>query len=289
MRVLVFGANGQLGLELARVLPPDATLAPRAAVDVCDAGAVAAAVADCRPDVVVNCAADNRVDALEAEPDAAFATNAEGAEHVAAAAAGAGALVVHTSTDYVFGAGRTPVRPWVESDEPAPHGVYARSKAAGEQRVIATAPRAVIVRLSGLYAAGGARAKGGSFVDRVLARARAGERLRVVADQTASPTWARDAAAAIALALPRWCAVGAPLGVYHVANAGACSWWELARAALALAGVAAEVEPVDTAAFGAPAPRPAYSALASERLAALGVPPLRPWRAALAAYLAGGG
>jgi dTDP-4-dehydrorhamnose reductase len=289
VRVLVFGADGQLGRELARVLPPDATLATRAAVDVRDAGAVVTAVGACRPDVVVNCAADNRVDALEAEPDVAFATNADGAAHVAAAAAGAGALVVHTSTDYVFGAARAPARPWLESDEPAPRGVYARSKAAGERRVLATAPRAVIVRLSGLYAAGGARAKGGSFVDRVLARARAGERLRVVADQTTSPTWAQDAAAAIALALPRWRAPGAPLGVYHVANAGACSWWAFARAALALAGVAADVEPVDTATFGAPAPRPAYSALASERLAGLGVPPLRPWRAALAAYLARGG
>jgi len=137
------------------------------------------------------------------------------------------------------------------------------------------------VRLAALYAAGGA-----GFLDRVLARARAGERLRVVHDQVTAPTWARDVAAALARLLPRLVRGDAPGGIYHLTNAGACSWYEFARAALALAGVDAEVEPITSAELAAPAPRPAYSVLANTRLAAIGEPPLRHWRDALAAYLA---
>jgi len=122
-------------------------------------------------------------------------------------------------------------------------------------------------------------------VDRILARARAGEPLRVVADQITSPTWARDVARAIAEALPVWLAPDAPLGIYHFANAGMCTWHRLACTALDLAGVQAAIEPVDTATFAAPAPRPAFSALASVRVDALGITPLRPWEAALRAYL----
>jgi dTDP-4-dehydrorhamnose reductase len=287
VRVVVFGAEGQLGRELARVLPAGARLVPRRDADVRDAAAVAAVIAAARPDVVVNCAADNRVDAAEADPEEAFATNAAGAAHVATAAAAAGALLVHTSTDYVFPGDRSAEGPpYLEHDRPAPRGAYARSKYEGERRVGALAPRAVIVRTAGLYAAGGSRTKGGSFVDRVLARARRGAPLRVVTDQVTSPTWARDAARVIAAALPRWLEPGAPLGIHHVSNTGACSWWELARAALELTGLPPDVEPVDSATFGAAAPRPPYSALASARLDALGLAPLRPWRAALAAYLA---
>src|SRR5438132_1631000 len=124
-------------------------------------------------------------------------------------------------------------------------------------------------------------------VDRVLARARAGGRLRVVHDQVTAPTWARDVATALARLLPRLVRGDAPGGIYHLTNAGACSWYEFAGAALALAGVDAEVEPITSAELAAPAPRPPYSVLANTRLAAIGEPPLRSWQDALAAYLAG--
>src|SRR5438093_1045699 len=114
----------------------------------------------------------------------------------------------------------------------------------------------------------------------------AAERLRVVPDQVTAPTWARDVAAALARLLPRLVRGDAPGGIYHLTNAGACSWYEFARAALALAGVDAEVEPITSAELAAPAPRPPYSVLANTRLAAIGEPPLRHWRDALAAYLA---
>jgi dTDP-4-dehydrorhamnose reductase len=286
VRVVVVGAGGQLGRELARVLPAGATLLARANLDVRDEAAVGARLGATRADVIVNAAADNRVDAAESDPGAAFATNAAGAAHVARAAAALGALLVHFSTDYVFdGHAR---RPYREDDRPEPLGAYGRSKHAGERLVAGLAPRHVIVRLAGLYARGGARGKGGSFVDRILAQAEAGRPLRVVADQVTAPTWARDVAETVQALLPRWVEGTAPRGLYHLSNGGECSWHDFACAALTCRGRRERVEPISTAALDAAAPRPAYSVLADTRLAPLGVPPLRHWHDALSAYLAAG-
>jgi dTDP-4-dehydrorhamnose reductase len=280
MRVVVVGGTGQLGRELLRALPAAATMAPsRAELDLTDAPAVAARLAALVPAAVVNAAADNRVDAAEADPAGSLAVNTLGVAALAAACRATGAYLVQLGTDYVFD-GRAG-RPYTEDDAPNPLGAYARSKLEGERLARELAPRHAVVRVAGLYAAGGA-----GFVDRVLARARAGERLRVVADQVTGPTWARDVARALARLLPRLVAGDAPRGIYHVTNAGACSWYEFACAALALARVDAEVEPITSAELGARAPRPPYSVLANTRLAAIGEPPLRHWRDALAAYLA---
>ena len=281
MRVVVVGGTGQLGRELARVLPgADTTVLSRAELDLTDTAAVAPRLTALAPSAVLNAAADNRVDAAEQDPAPAMAVNALGVAALAEACRRSGALLVHMSTDYVFD-GRAG-RPYTEEDPPSPLGAYARSKLAGELLARALAPRHAVVRLAALYAAGGA-----GFVDRVLARARTGGRLRVVHDQVTAPTWARDVAAALARLLPRLVRGDAPGGIYHLTNAGACSWYEFARAALALAGVDAEVEPITSAELAAPAPRPAYSVLANTRLAAIGEPPLRSWQDALAAYLAG--
>jgi dTDP-4-dehydrorhamnose reductase len=286
VRVLVIGAAGQLGRELLRVLPTGTVGLGRDALDVRDAQAVAARVAQERPDVIVNVAADNRVDAAEADPRDAQAVNAQAVEHLARAANDAGAFLVHTSTDYVFdGRARTP---YAEDAAPNPLGAYARSKRAGELACAAHAARHAVVRVAGLYAAGGSRGKGGSFVDRILAQARRGEALRVVDDQVTAPTWARDVATVLARLVPRWAAGGAPTGIWHVTNAGQCSWFDFARAALEIAGIDASVTPIATATLGAAAPRPAFSVLANTRLHAVGEPPLRPWRAALTAYLTAG-
>jgi len=287
MRVVVVGAGGQLGRELVRVLPRATTVAlVRADLDLRDTEAVAARIGELAPAAVVNAAAENRVDAAEEDPTEAVAVNALGAAALARGCRAANAFFVHVSTDYVFDGRAT--RPYTEDDPPNPAGAYARTKLAGELLVRALAPGHAVVRVAGLYAAGAGGGAGRSFVDRVLAQARArAAPLRVVADQVTAPTYARDVAAVLARLLPRWVAGDAPGGIYHLTNAGACSWYQFARAALELAGVAATVEPITSAALGAPAPRPRYSVLAGTRLAALGEPPLRPWREALAAYLAG--
>jgi len=285
MRIVVVGASGQLGRELVRVLPPGDTVGlARADLDLRDADAIGPALAARAPAVVINATAENRVDAAEDDPSDAVAVNALAVAALARACRALGALLVHLSTDYVFD-GRAG-RPYAEDDVPNPLGAYARTKLAGELLARTLAPRHAVVRVAGLYAHGGSRGKGGSFVDRILAQAREGRPLRIVDDQITAPTWARDVAAALARLIPRLHGGSAPGGVYHVTNAGSCSWFEFARTALELAGVRTELSAVSTATFAARAPRPAYSVLANTRLAALGEPPLRSWRAALEAYLA---
>ena len=283
--MVVVGAAGQLGRELVRVLPPETTVPlARADLDLRDPVAVTARLVALAPTMVVNAAADNRVDAAEDDPADAVAVNEVAVGTLARACRDTGAWLVQLGTDYVFdGSG---ARPYTEDDPPRPLGAYARSKLAGELLARALAPHHAVVRVAGLYAHGGSRGKGGSFVDRVLAQARAGERLRVVSDQVTAPTWARDVATALARLLPRLLARDAPGGIYHLTAAGECSWYDFARAVLELAGVPAEIQPITTAELGARAPRPHYSVLANTRLSGLGEPPLRHWREALAAYLA---
>jgi len=284
MQVVVLGAAGQLGRELLRVLPRETTVPlTRAELDLRDGTAVAARLVELAPAAVLNAAADNRVDAAEEGPGEAVAVNALAVAAVAHACRQTDAYLVQLSTDYVFD-GRAR-RPYTEEDAPNPASVYARTKLAGELLARTLVQRHAVVRVAGLYAAGGSRGKGGSFVDRVLARARAAERLRVVADQVTAPTYARDVASALARLLPRLLRGDAPSGVYHITNGGACSWYEFARAALDLVGVTADIEPITTVELAAPAPRPAYSVLANTRLATIGEPPLRPWHEALAAYI----
>ena len=275
MRALVVGSGGQLGRELVALLGADVVWAgDRAEIDVTDGGAVAALVSRVRPDTVFNAAAWNRVDAAESEPGAAFAVNASGPHFLARAAREAGALLVHYSTDYVFDG--TASRPYREDDVPRPLGVYGASKLAGEHLVAAAGGEHLVVRTSGVLGRGGSEQKGGSFVERIVAQARAGEPLRVVADQVFSPTGAADLAAA-SIALVR----AGVRGLVHVTNAGSCTWHELAVAALAVAGLDAPVERIATADLRLPARRPPYSVLDGSRYARLGLPPLRHWRAAL--------
>lgn len=274
MRVLITGAGGQLGGELAARLRGAVALG-RAELPIDDADAVERALAQHRPELVFNCAAYNAVDRAESEPEAARAVNAAGAENVARACAAAGARLVHFSTNFVFD-GRLD-RPYVESDAPAPQSAYARSKHEGELRVLEALPGALVVRAAAIFGAGGSAAKGGSFPERILARARAGEPLRVVADQRVNPTYTGDLAGAV-LALTE----SGLTGLVHVVPGDCGSWHELAVEVLGLAGLGdVEVEAVSTEELGAPAARPANGCLGSIRVA-----PLRPWREGLAAYWA---
>jgi dTDP-4-dehydrorhamnose reductase len=283
LRAVVVGSGGQLGRELVALLGAELAWAgDRAEVDVTDERAVSALVARVKPDVVFNATAWNRVDAAEAEVAAAFAVNAFAPHLLARAARDAGALLVHYSTDYVFDG--TATRPYREDNTPRPLGVYGASKLSGEHLVAAAGGEHLVVRTSGVFGRGGSEQKGGSFVERILAQARAGQPLRVVADQVFAPTFAPDLAAA-SIALVR----SGARGLFHVTNAGSCSWHDLAVAALACAGLDVPVEPISIAALGLPARRPAYSVLDASRCLERGLPPLRCWRDTLPDALAGTG
>jgi len=281
VKALVAGAQGQLGRDLVAVLGGEVAWAGgRAELDVTDGEAVWSTVVRVRPDVIFNGAAYNKVDGAETETGRALEVNALAPSMLARAAQEVGALLVHFSTDYVFDGRAT--APYREDDCPQPLGAYGVSKLAGEKLVLASRAEHLIVRTSAIFGRGGSRQKGGSFVERILEQARAGRPLRVVSDQTFSPTFSPDLAAG-AVALVR---AGAR-GLIHVANQGSCTWHELASKGLALAGIQAPVAEITTAELKLAAKRPAYSVLDTGRYQSLGLPPLRPWADALASSLAG--
>jgi dTDP-4-dehydrorhamnose reductase len=286
MRITVIGAAGQVGTDIvdaARRAGCDVVTVNRAECDVTDKAAVHATLRSLEPgDAVVNTAAYHRTDDCELRPDLALAVNAVGAQHVADAAREHGASVAFLSSDYVFdGAKRSP---YLESDVPRPINAYGVSKLAGEMLVEQSNSGAYVVRVSSVFGVAGSSGKGGNFVETMIAKARRGERIEVVDDIVMAPTYSADAAGLLVSLLMR----RAPFGIYHLANAGSCSWHAFAQAILEAAG--SEVRPVavGSAAMPTRARRPSYSVLASERLGELGLH-ARGWREALCAYLAAKG
>jgi dTDP-4-dehydrorhamnose reductase len=276
MRVLVTGAGGMMGRALMLLMKGrhQATGLARADLDVADAAAVERRVAEERPQLVIHAGAMTRVDDCEKEWEEAFRVNALGSRHVAVAAERAGASLVYLSSDFVFDGAKE--EPYLEWEEPRPLSVYGASKLAGEREVRAHATRHYVVRTSWVFGPGGR-----NFVDAILAAARAGKPLRVVTDQVGVPTYTRDLAAAL-LEL----AESGFYGTYHVTNAGSCSWHEYACTILRLAGMKdVPVGETTAAAWGAPAPRPAYSVLRNFAWIQSGFGPLRPWTEALEDYL----
>jgi len=276
MRIVVTGADGQLGVELVRALAPRAEVVGTTVgdLDLTDPGCPDR-VAALRPDWVVHAAAATDVDGCERDPALAFAVNGEGTRRVAEGCRRAGARLLYVSTDYVFD-GRKGT-PYAEHDTPAPLNVYGCSKLAGEEATRSLDRRWAIVRTAWLYGV-----HGKNFVKTILDRARAGQPLQVVDDQVGPPTYAADLAEAVALLL-----AGGHLGVFHVTNSGACSWFAFAREILRLAGLdPAAVRSMTSAELDRPARRPAYSVLGNAAWTAAGLAPLRPWPEALAAMLA---
>lgn len=274
MRLLVTGAAGMLGRDVvaaANDAGHEVVALARADLDITDAAAVRAAVRDARPHAVVNCAAWTDVDGAEADEAAATAVNGDGAGHVAAAAAEFGAHLLHVSTDYVFdGAAR---EPYPEDAPTAPASAYGRSKLAGERAVTAAGGGHAIVRTAWVFGP-----HGRNFVDTMRRLGADRDEVRVVDDQIGSPTYTGHLAAALVTA-----AEGRLTGVLHVTASGRCSWFELARATFEETGGDCRVLRQSTAELGRPAPRPAFSVLASTRRDA---PVLPDWREGLRAHLA---
>jgi dTDP-4-dehydrorhamnose reductase len=274
---LITGGSGQLGHALQRALAARgeaATAFSHGELDIADADAIARAHDRCNARVVVNCAALTKVDGCERDPELAERVNARGPALLARACAarGRGAKLVLVCTEFVFaGDGE---RPYREDDPPAPRSVYGRSKLAGEHAAL-EAPGALVVRTSWVYG------RGRNFPAAILAQAREGKPLRVVADQRGRPTYAADLADAILQLV-----AADARGIVNFANDGEATWLELARRVLDACGFAERpIQPLRTEELGLPAPRPRYSVLDLGRARALGVTP-RDWRAALSVYLA---
>ena len=271
MKILITGANGQLGTDLVRVCEAagDEPLAfGRDVLDLADRDSVMLTAAAANPDVIVNCGAWTAVDACESDPDRAYAVNAMGVRWVADAARRTGAHLVHISTDYVFDG--TKPTPYDEWDTPNPQSVYGRSKWAGEQHLD---PSHACVRTSWVCSA-----HGNNMVSTVLRLADRPE-LAFVDDQHGCPTFTTDLAEAV-----RHLAVERLSGTWHITNSGATTWYGFVRDVLEAVGENPDkVRPITTAELDPPRPahRPANSVLDNAALRAAGFPPLQHYRDAL--------
>ena len=266
MRLLLTGADGQVGFELRRALAPlgEVTACGRAQMNLADEAAILAALEAARPDVIVNPAAYTAVDKAETERDAAFAVNAAAPGVLARWAAANGALLVHYSTDYVF-AGDKPA-PYGEDDETGPQSVYGASKWAGEQAVRAAGARHLILRTSWVFGA-----HGGNFLKTMLRLAQERDALKVVGDQVGAPTGAALIADVTAQLIGRYHARPEAFadGTYHLAAQGETSWHGYAQRVIRRAGergfplrlAADAVEAIPSEQYPLPARRPANSRL----------------------------
>jgi dTDP-4-dehydrorhamnose reductase len=239
----------------------------RMTADITSHDDVAKELASIRPAWVFHLAAFTRVDDCESKPDLAHHVNADGAGNVAGAAHDVGASLLYISTDYVFdGKAEQPYR---EEDSTGPLSVYGRSKLEGEHQVRRANPRHLIVRTSWLYGH-----HGRCFPKAILDRVKAGAPLRVVNDQRGAPTWTIDLARGL-LALVGRGAVGE---TFHCSAGGACTWFDFAEHIVGRSGREAQIEAIGSAAFGAPAPRPAYSVLSNDKFEQATGNRLRDWK-----------
>jgi dTDP-4-dehydrorhamnose reductase len=274
VKILVTGAAGMLGRDVmlaAGNAGHEVVGFGHTELDVTDADAVTAKLAAERPAAVVNCAAWTDVDGAEDAEAEATRVNGEGAGNVAAAAASVEASVVYVSSDYVFDGSKA--APYVETDQTAPLSAYGRSKLAGEEATRAANKRHFVVRSAWLFGTAGR-----NFVETMLRLAADHGEVLVVRDQVGSPTYTWHLAYGIVRLIE-----GVEFGIHHMAAAGACSWYEFAGEIFEQAKVECKVMSATTEMLGRPAPRPAYSALASQREHAIELPS---WQDGLAAFLA---
>ena len=281
MKILITGANGQLGTDLCKVLK-EHNLLPLTIDDgdICDWNFLQKTVSKFKPVVIINTAAYVRVDDCEDRRELAFQINALGARNVAVAAEETGASLIHISTDYVFGGEQlTHTIPYTEYDAPIPCNTYGESKLAGDNYVMHLCRRHIIVRSSALFGTAGALGKGGNFVETMLRLGREKDEIRVVDDQVFSPTFTYDLAVRIAELLDtRY------YGIINVTNSGACSWQEFATEILKTAGIKTPVIPISSAEYPTRARRPSYSVLDNFQSRLLGLKEIRHWKDALKDY-----
>ena len=270
MKLLVTGANGQVGCELRQSLAPlgEVIALDRAACDLARPAEVARILRAATPDIIVNAAAYTAVDRAEQEEELATLINGTAVGEIAQAARQLGALLIHYSTDYVFD-GRKDA-PYAEDDVPSPLSAYGRSKLAGERAIAQCGGRYLIVRTSWIYAA-----RGHNFLKTVLRLARERDELRIVDDQIGAPTWARDLAAATAAmtrqARQEIARDDFESGLFHVTGSGATSWFVFAQAVVKQAeqfGLLArksKIVPIASSEYPVAATRPKNSRLSGAR------------------------
>ena len=279
MKIALIGANGQLGTDLLPLLGDDVWSLGHEDIEIRDAEVVESVLTEMEPDCVINTAAYNHVDLAEDEPERAFAVNALGPRNLSLYCEPRDIVLLHVSTDYVFGldAGRT--LPYTESDAPGPLGAYATSKLAGEYFVRSLCRRHFVVRTCGLYGHAAQHGKG-NFVETMLKLAAVKDEVRVVDDQRCTPTSTAELARAMVALMQTQ-----DFGLYHATCAGSATWRGFAEEIFRQAKQTIRVIPVTSEAFGAKAVRPAFSVLDNQKLQSTIGSALPAWQEALAGYL----
>lgn len=276
MKILITGANGQLGTELHEILerefPGQTLYTDVQELDLTNAKAVDSYVANNEITHIVNCAAYTAVDRAEEEKMLCAAVNTDAVKNLAMAADANGAKIIHISTDYVFDG--TNHRPYRESDKVNPISQYGTTKRKGETLLLALAPQAIIIRTAWLYSS-----HGKNFVKTMLRLADSQPEIKVVCDQIGTPTFARDLARAVVKVLQshQWVP-----GIYHFTDEGAASWYDFAKAIFRIAGKDVKVTPIPTEDYPTPASRPSYSILDRTRIKATYGIEIPHWEEALA-------
>lgn len=251
-KILITGANGQLGTELAKLLP-EAVLTDVADLDITDFQAVQSFVQERQIKTIINAAAYTAVDKAEDEPSVAQKINVQGPENLAKT----GCKIIHISTDYVFdGTNHQPYRP---EDKTNPVSVYGKTKAEGENAVLKNAPTAAIIRTAWLYSP-----YGNNFVKTMRRLGAERDTLNVVVDQIGTPTYATDLAKAIKQILPQL--NEQTKGIYHFTNEGVCSWYDFAVEIMRLSKLSCKVLPITSAEYPSKAQRPFYSVLDKNKI-----------------------
>ncbi|MCK4268698.1 MAG: dTDP-4-dehydrorhamnose reductase [Actinomycetia bacterium] len=273
MKIIITGADGQLGSELQKVLDGhDLYPVDIEELDITDFQEVKKQVSSFGPEIIFHVAAFTDVDGAELNPDLAYKVNAIGTRNLSVAARGSGAAILYVSTDFVFD-GRKET-PYTEFDDVNPLSVYGRSKLAGERDVQTLAGEHYICRTAWLYGRDGQ-----NFVKTMLSLGQEGQTIRVVDDQMGSPTSAADLAKKIVEI-----GLSGRFGVYHTTNSGAVSWYGFAKKVFELAKITPDLQPIGSDQMERPAKRPAFSVLRGLGLELQGMQPMRPWDEALAEY-----
>ncbi|HZG59613.1 MAG TPA: dTDP-4-dehydrorhamnose reductase [Anoxybacillus sp.] len=276
MKIVVTGANGQLGQELVRQLQQtnfELYSFTKSDLDITNENIVNEVITKIKPDIIINAAAYTKVDQAEAEEETAYLVNAFGQRNLAVAAEKVGAKICYISTDYVFDGNSTV--PYREYDQTNPLGVYGKSKLVGEELTKSLCSRYFIVRTAWVYGEFGQ-----NFVKTMLRLAKEKEEIGVVNDQIGAPTYTVDLARFIIELVQT-----EKFGIYHCTNSGSCSWYEFAKAIFEESNISVKVNPITTEQFPRPAERPKYSVLDNFAMKVNGFPMLRHWREALKEFL----
>jgi dTDP-4-dehydrorhamnose reductase len=276
MKVAVIGSTGQLGSDLVKVFEDVIPLTHKD-IEVTDLSSCET-LKELKPDVVINTAAYHKTDECEENVEKTFLVNSVGARNVALICREIDAIYIYISTDYVFDGAKD--EPYTENDMPNPINVYGVSKYAGEILTRYICDKYYIIRLSSLFGVAGASGKGGNFVETIIKKADAGDELNVVNDIRMSPTYTKDAAAAIKKIIYN----KLPYGIYHVTNDGYCTWYEFAKAIFEITGIDAKLNPTTSDKYPTKARRPKNSALSISKIKSYGINMIY-WKDALKNYL----